>query len=114
MHSSSARGGTSCRSLTVQTARDTHGDYHASYWVSGVGDYDKVIAACHRLGIRGGRYYDFGGSTGRVFRHFYCQDRVFEVWSFGLQDRELQMEPTTYADGPTCLLEWVRTAAASS
>ena len=57
------------------------GDYHASYWVSGVGDYDKVIAACHRLGIRGGRYYDFGGSTGRVFRHFYCQDRAFEVWS---------------------------------
>ena len=57
------------------------GDYHASYWLSGLQDYDKVTAACDRLGIHGRRYYDFGGSTGRVFRHFYSQDRRFEVWS---------------------------------
>jgi len=55
--------------------------YHARYWAFGLVDYDKVEAACKRMGIRGGRYYDFGGSTGRVFRHVHCQNRSFEVWS---------------------------------
>ena len=57
------------------------GDYHAAYWLSGLADYDKVVAALHRTSVKADRVFDFGGSTGRVFRHFFCQDRTFEVWS---------------------------------
>jgi SAM-dependent methyltransferase len=57
------------------------GDDHARYWLSGLEDYDKVVSALDRAAVKGRRLYDFGGSTGRVFRHFFCQDRSFEVWS---------------------------------
>ena len=51
------------------------------YWLTGLEDYEKVLAAAAELSVRGRRLYDFGGSTGRVFRHFYCQAREFDVWS---------------------------------
>jgi SAM-dependent methyltransferase len=54
---------------------------HAGYWVLGLEDHDKVMDAARELSVGGSRIYDFGGSTGRVFRHFYCQDESFEVWS---------------------------------
>jgi SAM-dependent methyltransferase len=54
---------------------------HAAYWLRGLGDYDNVVSAARELRVTGDRIYDFGGSTGRVFRHFYCQDRRYEVWS---------------------------------
>ena len=61
--------------------REQYGYSHSRYWMSGLEDYDKFVAACEHFDIAGGRYYDFGGATGRVFRHAYCQDRKFEVWS---------------------------------
>jgi SAM-dependent methyltransferase len=57
------------------------GDDHARYWLTGLEDYDKVVSAVDRASVNRGRLYDFGGSTGRVFRHFFCQDRSFEVWT---------------------------------
>lgn len=51
------------------------------YWLTGLEDYDKVLRAAAELSVPGNRVYDFGGSTGRVFRHFYCQDRRFDVWT---------------------------------
>jgi SAM-dependent methyltransferase len=54
---------------------------HELYWLKGLKDYDKVVNAADEFSVTGSRVYDFGGSTGRVFRHFYCQDRRFEVWS---------------------------------
>jgi ubiquinone/menaquinone biosynthesis C-methylase UbiE len=47
----------------------------------GLADHDKVLRAARERSITQGRYYDFGGSTGRVFRHFHCQPSTFEVWS---------------------------------
>jgi SAM-dependent methyltransferase len=55
------------------------------YWKMGLADYDKVLAACARHAVTGHRVFDFGGSTGRLFRHFYCQDRRFDVWSSDLK-----------------------------
>ena len=57
------------------------GDDHARYWLTGLEDYDKVVAAVPERRRQGSRLYDFGGSTGRVFRHFFCQERSFEVWT---------------------------------
>jgi len=54
---------------------------HRAYWQMGLDDYDKVLRAAHERSITAGRFYDFGGSTGRVFRHAYCQTSQFQVWS---------------------------------
>lgn len=51
------------------------------YWLSGYIDYQKTIAAAEMYGIGGGKFFDFGGSTGRVFRHFAFQDKKWDVWS---------------------------------
>lgn len=57
------------------------GQDHFRYWHSGLEDYERVRSAAASMGCTGTRLYDFGGSTGRLFRHFYCQDRRYEVWS---------------------------------
>ncbi len=56
-------------------------DHHLGFWISGYSDYRKTLSAVEPYGIRGGRYYDFGGSTGRVFRHFAFQSDKWDVWS---------------------------------
>jgi SAM-dependent methyltransferase len=61
--------------------RERYRPDHAAYWRMGLADYQKTMAAARDLSIEGGRLYDFGGSTGRVFRHFHCQEDAFEVWA---------------------------------
>lgn len=57
------------------------GSDHLGYWLSGFVDYAKTVAAAQSLGLEGGRYFDFGGSTGRVFRHFAFQTDRWDVWT---------------------------------
>jgi SAM-dependent methyltransferase len=57
------------------------GEDHLHYWMTGLFDYDKVTATIAPYGITGGRYYDFGGGTGRVFRHFAAQSEAWDIWS---------------------------------
>jgi SAM-dependent methyltransferase len=54
---------------------------HFHYWQMGLGDFDRAMAAAVDLGVSPRRVYDFGGSTGRVFRHFHCQRDDVEVWT---------------------------------
>ena len=54
---------------------------HVRYWTTGLEDYEKVIDSLGSIAVAGGRLYDFGGSTGRVFRHFHCQTDDFEIWT---------------------------------
>jgi ubiquinone/menaquinone biosynthesis C-methylase UbiE len=56
------------------------GDNHLGYWLSGYRDYRKTLAVLPD-DFGGGRYFDFGGSTGRVFRHFAFQSDAWDVWS---------------------------------
>ena len=57
------------------------GDQHLGYWIHGYRDYRKTLAAVKPYGVLRGRYFDFGGSTGRVFRHFAFQSEDWDVWS---------------------------------
>ena len=57
------------------------GQDHLGYWLCGYRDYRKTLATVEPYGICSGRYYDFGGSTGRVFRHFAFQTDKWDVWS---------------------------------
>ena len=61
--------------------REGYFEDHVRYWMSGLEDHDKVMGALVDAPVSGHRLYDFGGSTGRVFRHFFCQERSFEIWS---------------------------------
>lgn len=51
------------------------------YWLSGYADYRMLQSFAAEYGIQGGRYFDFGGATGRVFRHFALQSDAWDVWS---------------------------------
>jgi SAM-dependent methyltransferase len=53
---------------------------HLAYWLHGYRDYRKILAVIPD-GLVRGRYFDFGGSTGRVFRHFAFQSNAWDVWS---------------------------------
>jgi ubiquinone/menaquinone biosynthesis C-methylase UbiE len=55
--------------------------HHLAFWLSGYGDYQKTLQLVQKHGVTGGRYFDFGGSTGRVFRHFAFQSDKWDVWS---------------------------------
>jgi ubiquinone/menaquinone biosynthesis C-methylase UbiE len=57
------------------------GDHHLNYWIHGYRDYRKTLTAIEPYGVSDGRYFDFGGSTGRVFRHFAFQSEKWDVWS---------------------------------
>jgi SAM-dependent methyltransferase len=58
-----------------------NGDHHFAYWLSGYLSYRTIAAIAARHGVNGGAYFDFGGSTGRLFRHFHFQQQGSEVWS---------------------------------
>jgi SAM-dependent methyltransferase len=57
------------------------GDQDVGYWLFGLADYLKVRACWQKNLSRVKRILDFGGSTGRVFRHFYCQGEIDEVYA---------------------------------
>jgi SAM-dependent methyltransferase len=56
-------------------------DSTLDYWLSGYGDFLRLAALAARNGVSGGDLLDFGGSTGRVFRHFALQSQRWRVWS---------------------------------
>jgi len=64
-----------------------------AYWVSGYAEYRLIESIAAKYDIRSGRYFDFGGSTGRVFRHFVTQTDNWDVWSsdFKLSTVEFNM-----------------------
>jgi SAM-dependent methyltransferase len=63
--------------------REGYCDNHFDYWLFGLGDYLKVKEQTDAAGIDldHARVFDFGGSTGRVFRHFHTHHPLAEVWS---------------------------------
>src|SRR5262245_49294795 len=56
-------------------------DNHFAYWLSGLRDYAMVTGLAAKRNVRSGNCFDFGGSTGRVFRHFAFQSAGWDVWS---------------------------------
>lgn len=62
--------------------REGYGPGHdLVYWLSGYSDYYRIQELAGRFAVSGGRYLDFGGSTGRVFRNFALQTDKWDVWS---------------------------------
>jgi SAM-dependent methyltransferase len=63
---------------------------HVRYWTMGLEDYEKVMNTLGSTTVPTGRLYDFGGSTGRVFRHFFCQTDAFEIWTSDFKSASYQ------------------------
>jgi SAM-dependent methyltransferase len=60
-----------------------HGERHYDYWLSGLKDYLQIKQVLHRHNIPFTpmrRMFELGCATGRVLRHFVCQEPQLEVW----------------------------------
>jgi SAM-dependent methyltransferase len=60
-----------------------HGDRHYDYWRSGLKEYLQIKAVLARQGIPFDRVQsmlELGCATGRVLRHFVCQEPQLTVW----------------------------------
>ncbi|MGA2049996.1 MAG: class I SAM-dependent methyltransferase [Terracidiphilus sp.] len=55
--------------------------FDLTYWLSGYADFRMIQGLAEEYGVLSGRYFDFGGSTGRVFRNFAIQTDAWEVWT---------------------------------
>ena len=58
---------------------------HLDYWLSGYGDFRFLGSLAAQHGVSEGDLLDFGGSTGRVFRHFAAQGWQWRVWSCNIK-----------------------------
>lgn len=60
-------------------------DYHfgdeVDYWLSGLDDFCKIIKETEQRTLRLGKILDFGGSTGRVSRHFLRHAKTSEIYA---------------------------------
>jgi len=64
-----------------------HGDRHYDYWLSGLKDYLLVKARLQQHGYAwaaGDNIFELGCASGRVLRHFLCQEPQLQVWGSDL------------------------------
>lgn len=69
--------------------REGYGSYDYSYWVSGYAEYRSLAKIAKRNGVSHGSVFDFGGSTGRVFRNFHFQGK-WDVWSSDMKQSSVE------------------------
>ncbi len=75
------------------------GEYHLAFWLSGYVEYKKIAAMAAEYGITSGSYFDFGGSTGRLFRHFHFQSNDWDVWSSDFKLSSVEWNIANYPSG---------------
>lgn len=69
-----------------------HADRHYDYWLSGLRDYLALKAALVRRGRGldpGTALFDLGCASGRVLRHFLCQEPGLELWGADINRRHV-------------------------
>jgi SAM-dependent methyltransferase len=59
------------------------------YWVFGLQDYLKVKGAAKELNKVYDKYLDFGCASGRVIRHFLCNEDI-EIWGTDINQRHIR------------------------
>lgn len=59
-------------------------DRHFEFWLFGLSDYIKIKKSIEKYGHQMGpgyRAYEMGCATGRVIRHFLCQEKGLDLWA---------------------------------
>jgi ubiquinone/menaquinone biosynthesis C-methylase UbiE len=70
-----------------------HKDYHYDWWVSGLRDYIRVKRMMGRYGMSlnpGDNMFELGCASGRVLRHFACQEEGLNVWGADINLRHVE------------------------
>jgi SAM-dependent methyltransferase len=69
------------------------GDRHYDYWLTGLRDYRLIVQSLCRFGLdltESSQVLEFGCSTGRVLRHFACQEDGLGLWGTDINGREIE------------------------
>lgn len=69
------------------------GERHFEFWLGGLDDYLKIKHALKRQKIAldpGFSLYDMGCASGRVLRHFLCQENGLELWGSDVNSRHVE------------------------
>jgi SAM-dependent methyltransferase len=70
-----------------------HKDHHYDWWVSGLRDYlcVKRTLARHGISLKGAaNVFELGCASGRVLRHFACQEPGLTIWAADIQLRHVE------------------------
>jgi SAM-dependent methyltransferase len=70
-----------------------HKDHHYDWWVSGLRDYISVKRTLARHGLSlnsSDNIFEFGCASGRVLRHFACQEAGLTIWAADIQLRHIE------------------------
>ena len=70
-----------------------HKDRHYDWWVSGLRDYLCIKRTLARYGVGlsdGDNAFELGCASGRVLRHFACQEPALTVWGADIQLRYIE------------------------
>jgi len=60
------------------------------YWLSGLEDHLKIMAAAKRHKVAPKSIFDFGCASGRVIRHFAAQSDIPEIWGSDINARHIR------------------------
>ncbi|OQY58746.1 MAG: hypothetical protein B6245_10175 [Desulfobacteraceae bacterium 4572_88] len=66
---------------------------HFEYWLSGLGDYLNIRKNLKNKGYEispGHSVYDMGCASGRVIRHFLCQEEGLDLWASDINSRHVE------------------------
>jgi SAM-dependent methyltransferase len=77
----------------VRDREGYHKDRHYDWWVSGLRDYlcIKRTLSHHAVDLRrGDSIFELGCASGRVLRHFACQDFGLTIWAADIQLRHVE------------------------
>jgi SAM-dependent methyltransferase len=69
------------------------GDDHYGWWLSGLDDYMGVKRVAKQYGVnlkRGDSTFELGCASGRVLRHFGCQEEGVDVWGADIRLRHVE------------------------
>jgi SAM-dependent methyltransferase len=76
-----------------------NGDDHFTFWLSGFVTYKQLTSIADRFDVSSGAFLDFGGSTGRVFRHFHYQNENWRVISCDFKMTSVEWNLKWYPSG---------------
>ena len=80
--------------IPAETDREGyHKGRHYDWWVSGLRDYLFTKRALMRYGVRlhpGDNIFELGCASGRVLRHFACQESRLTIWAADIQLRHVE------------------------
>jgi SAM-dependent methyltransferase len=79
-----------------------NGDHHLAYWLTGLRLFLQISEVAAQHGIDAGSLLDFGGSTGRVFRHFAYQSDAWQVWSCDFKMSSVQWNLAHFPSNIRC------------